>query len=84
MLRALLLKNGNLSSADAEQELRVSRPTARNWMKELASTGLAEYKPGNSNTPDFLVLSKEYSWLLAGKEKDESQPESTAEGVIVR
>jgi transposase len=79
----LLLKKGYLSSADAEQELGVSRPTVRNWMKELASTGLAEYKPGSGTTPDFLVLSKEYSWLLPGKEKDASPPEIEAEAAVM-
>jgi hypothetical protein len=48
-------------------------------MKELASTGLAEHKPGSGNTPDFLVLSEEYSWLLSGKEKDDGPPETKDE-----
>jgi Fic family protein len=72
MLRALLLKKGDLSSKDAEQELRVSRPTARNWMKELAATGIAEFFPGDNNMPDSLTLSKQYSWLLGKKRGGDS------------
>lgn len=78
MLRALLLKKGQLTSKDAEQELRVSRPTARNWMKELGATGLAQYREGDNNTPDTLELSKDFAWLL-GDQKDDSKDEPKAE-----
>jgi hypothetical protein len=77
MLRALLVKDGVLTSADAEKELRISRPTARNWMKEIGATGLAEYRTGHGNEPDSLTLSDQFSWLL-GK-KDDRKRES-AEG----
>jgi hypothetical protein len=83
MLRALLVKDGYLTSTDAEKELRISRPTARNWMREFAATGLAEYQYGEGNLPDSLTLSKEFSWLLRKKETPKSEsPEDqySAEG----
>ncbi len=64
ILRALLVKDGVLTSVDAEKELRISRPTARNWMKELGATGLADYQTGHENQPDRVTLSKPFSWLL--------------------
>jgi hypothetical protein len=74
MLRALLVKDGILTSVDAEKELRISRPTARNWMKELGATGLADYQMGHENQPDRVILSKSFSWLLA--KEDDSKGES--------
>jgi hypothetical protein len=73
MLRALLVKGGTLTSGDAEKELRISRPTARNWMKELGATGLAEYRVGHGNEPDSLTLSREFSWLLGEKEENDGE-----------
>lgn len=81
MLRALLVKGGVLTSADAEKELRISRPTARNWMKELGATGLADYELGHENQPDRLTLSKSFSWLLEKGDDDEGDsPEDEASG----
>jgi len=81
MLRALLVKDGMLTSTDAEKELRISRPTARNWMKELGATGLADYQTGHENQPDRLTLSKPFSWLLEkGDDLEGESPEDDAPG----
>jgi hypothetical protein len=81
MLRALLIKDGMLTSKDAEKELRISRPTARNWMKELGATGLADYQTGDENQPDRLTLPKPFSWLLdTGDDPEGESPEDDAPG----
>jgi hypothetical protein len=81
MLRVLLVKDGVLTSADAERELRISPPTARNWMKELGATGLADYQTGHENQHDRLTLSKPFSWLLEkGDDLEGESPEDDAPG----
>jgi hypothetical protein len=74
LLKALLLSGGRITSTDVATALRISRPTALDWMKELGATGLVEYEPGDSQNskPAAIELAEKWQWLL--------KPESTNDG----
>jgi hypothetical protein len=67
LLRALLLAGGSLTSAEVAKVLEVSSPTASSRMKELAATGIADFKPGEpqTSTPGEIVLADNWRWLLS-------------------
>jgi hypothetical protein len=66
VLRALLVAEGSLSSAEAEKALGVSRSTATARMKELAAIGIAAFVSGDSDTstPSKINLATKWQWLL--------------------
>jgi len=77
LLRALLLSGDYLTSTDAATALRLSKPTALDWMNELKATGVVGLTPGDSKTsqPAFITLADDWKWLaVAGQ----AVPESTA------
>ena len=78
VLRAVLVKGGTLSSADAGEILRVSRPTARARMKELAATGIVSWRAGSGKAGESIVLEDKWKWLLtfeADVEQERDEPE---------
>jgi hypothetical protein len=64
-LRALLTADGLMNSSKLQQVLRVSRPTARKFMQELAATGIVEFTEGHGNSGDRIQLADEWAWLLS-------------------
>lgn len=48
---------------------RVTAPTARNYLMELALLGIADLKKGVSGNPDQIVLSPKYQWLKLHPER---------------
>ncbi len=69
LIRALLLNGGAITSTDAETVLKISRPTAIAWLKELGATGIVEFHAGDSNTstPASTTLTTDWQWLLDGQ-----------------
>lgn len=45
LLRALLLSGDSLTSTEAVTALRLTKPTALEWMKDLNGTGIVELTP---------------------------------------
>lgn len=66
LLRALLLRGDSLTSTDTVTALRLTRPTALEWMKDLDATGIVELTPGDSTTsqPAVIILADGWKWLL--------------------
>lgn len=56
---------GSINTSTAVRLCRVSAPTARNYLDELALLGIGALRKGRpaSNQPDEVVLSEEYQWL---------------------
>lgn len=69
LLRAVLLRGGSMTSADAERSLDVSRPTALEWFKELAATKIVSLQPGDqkASAPAVITLAAKWNWLLDGQ-----------------
>lgn len=78
VLRAVLLNGGQLDTATAETMLRLSKPTARNRMKELAATGIVSWQDGLGNRGQSITLEKEWNWLLR-ETPDEAAPDESEE-----
>ncbi len=64
LLRAVLITGGHLSSKEASRILRVSLPTARRFMRELAATGIVDLQSGAGNIPDRVKLAEKWQWLI--------------------
>jgi hypothetical protein len=68
LLQALLGAGGCLTSSQVVTALNLSKPTALTRMKELAATGICNYKPGDSsaNQPAKITLASDWRWLIEG------------------
>jgi len=70
----------------AEEAVGVSRPTARNGMRELAATGIARLIKSDGNAPERVVLADGWDWLLPNEAvvrvPKVSGPEFAAEGTL--
>jgi hypothetical protein len=79
LLRALLLSGETLTSTDAAAVLAISKPTALDWMKELAATALVDLQPGDSQAskPASITLAKKWLWLRESEAVIIKQPEQT-------
>lgn len=64
VLRAGLVSGGLITSKKIEEVLGVSRPTARDWMRELAATDIVSLTDGKGTRPDCITLAGEWTWLL--------------------
>ncbi len=64
ILRAVLESGGQAESGTLAQLLRVTPPTTRTWMKELAVTGLVDYVAGAGTRADSVTLHDGWRWLL--------------------
>jgi hypothetical protein len=73
ILRALLASGGELSSAQAETHVGISRPTARRWMRELAATKIVEFHESSGSTAERITLRPKWAWLLSGNATAESE-----------
>jgi len=73
ILRAVLTCGGELTSTEAEGHLGISRPTAREWMQELAATGIVKLLDQSGNEPEKVVLGAKWSWLLPTGSSAESE-----------
>jgi len=66
-LRPLIraLRRGSITTPQAEELCRVTSPTARNYLKQLALLGIAELgkHTGRLNQPETLTLASAYNWL---------------------
>ena len=56
---------GSIDTAAATRLCRVTSPTARNYLGDLALLGIGALRKGRpaSNQPNEVVLSEEYQWL---------------------
>jgi hypothetical protein len=72
VLRAVLVERGRLESTRAETILGVTRPTVRNWMAELAATGIVSLTKGAHSAPDYVTLAGSWDWLLPVRSELES------------
>jgi hypothetical protein len=52
-----------INSGQVEELLKVSRPTARNYLEELWLLGLATLTKGNRKSPHVITLAPDYKWL---------------------
>jgi hypothetical protein len=61
-----LAESESVTSTDATGLCGVSKPTARNYLKELFLLGIAGLEKGKTvtNEPDCIVLAEQYRWLL--------------------
>jgi hypothetical protein len=77
LLRALLAAGGTMDAGQVESALDCSRPTALDRMKELGTTGICKFTPGNpkTSTPAVITLNPEWEWL-----KDAASPPSDRSG----
>jgi len=66
LLRALLMTEGCLTSAEVENILGITRPTALKRMRELAATGIVVLVAGEqeSSEPAQICLGDSWRWLL--------------------
>ena len=62
-----LRSTGRVTSRRCEEVCRVSRPTARRYLKELAVLGVCDRTQGNQaeNEPDSACLSAQFQWLYS-------------------
>lgn len=65
VLKSVVAHGGKLYSEQAEKDLKVSRPTARGWMRELAATGIVCWVKSNGNAGESVTLEQKWRWLLA-------------------
>jgi hypothetical protein len=67
IVRELRSAMGRVTSKRCEEVCRVSRPTARRYLKELAVLGVGDLTEGDParNEPDRLQLSGQFQWLCA-------------------
>lgn len=63
VFRALLAMGGDATAPEIEKAAHVSRPTALQYMHELAAVGLATFVEGRSNRPARVVLVGPYTEL---------------------
>lgn len=70
MLRAVLTNGGELTSKDTNEQLHISRPTARDMMRELAATGIVKLTEGWGSEPHVATLAESWSWLLPSTDPD--------------
>lgn len=75
-LRATLMAGGTLDAATAETILKVSRPTARLRMRELAATGIVQLQKGGGNRAETVTIERKWNWLLL---QDATEEVSVAE-----
>jgi hypothetical protein len=81
LIRALLLNGGTITSGDLSTAVKTSRPTAIDWMKELAATGIVDYCPGDqkTSTPVSMTLAPDWQWLLDGESVGATKPTGTGD-----
>jgi hypothetical protein len=73
ILRALLETRGQAESGTLAHLLHVTLPTARDWMRELAATGLVEFREGNGNAPNSVALQESWRWLIPAQVAAENE-----------
>jgi hypothetical protein len=73
VLRAVLLAGGKLDSVKASELLKVSRPTARNRMRELAATGIVSWQAAVGNGAESITLADKWQWLLDDHSQEEEE-----------
>jgi hypothetical protein len=66
LLRCLIQAGGELTSSQVVETLGCSKPTALNWMRELAATELCEISDNEtgSNKPKSITLSEAFRFLI--------------------
>jgi hypothetical protein len=64
VFRLVLSQRGQIDSTTASRLLNATLPTVRNYMKELAATGLVKYTESRGNTPLSVSLADEWQWPL--------------------
>jgi len=66
LLRRLIYNSGTLTSTDVVEQLGCSKPTALQWMRELAATELCDHteRKSGSNSANEISLRDEFRYLI--------------------
>jgi hypothetical protein len=63
VLKALIANGNSVDSGGLEKALRLSRPTVRKYMQELAATGIVNFQKGTGQQPDSISFADVWKWL---------------------